>query len=79
MFAERIPVMIDRAQQDLHFFALDPVLETNADRDSYGFRQKRSHGVRAVVMNAVQPPWSLDYGGSLLSILRSKVCCACGG
>ena len=36
-----IPVMIDRAHQALHV-ALDPVLETNADRNSYGFRQKRS-------------------------------------
>jgi RNA-directed DNA polymerase len=34
--------MIDRAHQALHLLALDPVLETNADRNSYGFRQKRS-------------------------------------
>jgi hypothetical protein len=31
-----------RAHQALHLLALDPVLETNADRNSYGFRQKRS-------------------------------------
>src|SRR6266581_613560 len=37
-----IPCLIDRAQQALHLLALDPVLETNADRNSYGFRQKRS-------------------------------------
>jgi RNA-directed DNA polymerase len=37
-----IPCMIDRAHQALHLVALDPVLETNADRNSYGFRQKRS-------------------------------------
>src|SRR5713101_5670378 len=37
-----IPCMIDRAHQALHLHALDPVLETNADRNSYGFRQKRS-------------------------------------
>ena len=37
-----IPCMIDRAQQALHLLALDPVLETNADRNSYGFRQRRS-------------------------------------
>src|ERR1700732_1205467 len=37
-----IPCMIDRAYQALHLLALDPVLETNADRNSYGFRQKRS-------------------------------------
>jgi hypothetical protein len=34
--------MLDRAHQALHLLALDPVLETNADRNSYGFRQKRS-------------------------------------
>jgi RNA-directed DNA polymerase len=34
--------MIDRAQQALHLLALDPVVETKADRNSYGFRQKRS-------------------------------------
>ena len=37
-----IPVMIDRGQQALHLLALDSVLETKADRNSYGFRQKRS-------------------------------------
>ena len=35
-----IPCMIDRAQQALHLLALDPVLETNADRNSYGFVRK---------------------------------------
>ena len=37
-----IPTMIDRAQQALHLLALDPVLETTADKNSYGFRQQRS-------------------------------------
>ena len=37
-----IPTMIDRAQQALHLLALDPVVETKADRNSYGFRQQRS-------------------------------------
>jgi RNA-directed DNA polymerase len=37
-----IPCMIDRAHQALHLLAPDPVLETNADRNSYAFRQKRS-------------------------------------
>ena len=37
-----IPTMTDRAQQALHLLALDPVLETNADNNSYGFRQQRS-------------------------------------
>jgi len=33
-----IPTMIDRAQQALYLLALDPVVETKADRNSYGFR-----------------------------------------
>ena len=37
-----IPTMIDRGQQALYLLALDPVVETTADRNSYGFRQKRS-------------------------------------
>jgi RNA-directed DNA polymerase len=36
-----IPTMKDRAMQALHLLALDPVAETTADEDSYGFRQKR--------------------------------------
>jgi RNA-directed DNA polymerase len=37
-----IPCMIDRAMQALHLLALDPVSETLADKNSYGFRPKRS-------------------------------------
>jgi RNA-directed DNA polymerase len=37
-----IPTMMDRAQQALHLLALDPVVETTADQNSYGFRQRRS-------------------------------------
>ena len=36
-----IPTMTDRAMQALHLLALDPVVETNADKNSYGFRQQR--------------------------------------
>jgi len=37
-----IPCMIDRAQQALHLLALEPVSETLADKNAYGFRPKRS-------------------------------------
>jgi RNA-directed DNA polymerase len=37
-----IPTMKDRAMQALHLLALDPVSETTADQNSYGFRQARS-------------------------------------
>jgi RNA-directed DNA polymerase len=36
-----IPTMLDRAQQALHMLALQPVAETCADRNSYGFREGR--------------------------------------
>jgi RNA-directed DNA polymerase len=41
-FALTVPTMKDRAQQALHLLALDPVVETTADHNSYGFRQQRS-------------------------------------
>lgn len=37
-----IPCMHDRAMQALFSIALDPVAETTADPNSYGFREKRS-------------------------------------
>ncbi|WP_075793001.1 group II intron reverse transcriptase/maturase [Massilia putida] len=37
-----IPTMKDRAMQALHQLALDPVLETVSDPNSYGFRKNRS-------------------------------------
>lgn len=37
-----IPTMADRAMQALHLLALEPVAETTADRNSYGFRPYRS-------------------------------------
>src|SRR6266550_5781610 len=41
-FALTVPTMKDRAQQALYLLALDPVVETSADNNSYGFRQQRS-------------------------------------
>ncbi|PHI32738.1 group II intron reverse transcriptase/maturase [Budvicia aquatica] len=37
-----IPVMLDRAMQALYLLALEPVSETTADHNSYGFRPVRS-------------------------------------
>ncbi|NQY87528.1 MAG: group II intron reverse transcriptase/maturase [Colwellia sp.] len=37
-----IPTMLDRAMQALFLLALEPVSETTADRNSYGFRPMRS-------------------------------------
>src|SRR5947209_7871315 len=36
-----IPTMTDRAQQALYLLGLDPILETKADVNSYGFRRGR--------------------------------------
>ena len=37
-----IPTMKDRAMQALYLLALDPIAETTADLNSYGFRRERS-------------------------------------
>jgi len=37
-----IPTMQDRAMQALYLLALDPVIETTSDPNSYGFRKERS-------------------------------------
>lgn len=37
-----IPTMYDRAMQALHLLALEPVVETQADKNAYGFRPMRS-------------------------------------
>jgi len=37
-----IPTLFDRAMQALHLLALEPVAETTADKNPYGFRPKRS-------------------------------------
>jgi RNA-directed DNA polymerase len=48
-----IPTMLDKAQQTLHLLALDPVSETLADKNSYGFRPKRS------IQDAIQQCFNL--------------------
>ncbi len=61
-----IPTMKDRAMQALHLLALDPVSETKADRNSYGFRKARSaHDALEQCFSALGKPsksaqWVLD-------------------
>lgn len=38
-----IPTMTDRAMQTLYKFALEPIAETTADPNSYGFRAKKMY------------------------------------
>jgi RNA-directed DNA polymerase len=59
-----IPTMKDRAQQALYLLALDPVVETNADRNSYGFRQQRSCADALeqcfITLSKPNPQWILE-------------------
>lgn len=60
-----IPTMKDRAMQALHLLALEPVSETTADRNSYGFRPERSTAdARAQCFTALskpdRPQWILE-------------------
>ena len=60
-----IPTMRDRATQALHLLALDPVSETIADLDSYGFRRERATvdaiiQVRNVLGRKASPKWVME-------------------
>lgn len=60
-----IPTMRDRAMQALHLLALEPVSETTADPNSYGFRPERAtadareQGFNALA-KAKSPQWILE-------------------
>lgn len=54
-----IPVMKCRAMQALHLLALEPVAETTADLNSYGFRPERA---------------TADAGGQCFTSLARKAC-----
>src|SRR6202040_2196245 len=59
-----IPTMKDRAQQALFLPALAPVVETSADKNSYGFRQQRSCADAMVqcflALRSVNTQWILE-------------------
>ena len=60
-----IPTMKDRAMQALHLLGLDPIVETQADRHSYGFRKERSPADAIeqcfiVLKNPNSPQWILE-------------------
>lgn len=58
----------DRAMQALHLLALNPVAETTADQNSYGFRQKRrcADAVDGCAI-ALRRPWllAIDLEGDI--------------
>ena len=61
-----IPMMKDRAMQALRLLALDPVAETRADRNSYGFRVARStadaieQSFKLLSRPKISPEWVLE-------------------
>jgi RNA-directed DNA polymerase len=75
-----IPTMIDRGQQALYLLALDPVVETTADRNSYGFRQKRSCADAIeqcfLALRRASAQWILE--GDIKSCLDSSAQCSYG-
>ena len=60
-----IPVMGDRAMQTLHKIALDPMAESLADKNSYGFRPRRScndavAGCFQILCRKISPQWIFE-------------------
>src|SRR6266496_4191861 len=60
-----IPTMRDRAMQALYLLALDPIAETTADPNSYGFRKERSPADAIeqcflTLSRTTAAPWVLD-------------------
>jgi RNA-directed DNA polymerase len=60
-----IPTMQDRAMQALYLMALEPITETNADSNSYGFRRKRStadaiDALHRLLSKKDAPQWILE-------------------
>jgi RNA-directed DNA polymerase len=60
-----IPTMQDRAMQALYLMALEPVTETMADNNSYGFRRKRStadaiDALHRLLSKKHSPQWILE-------------------
>jgi RNA-directed DNA polymerase len=60
-----IPCSIDRGMQALHLLALEPVMETEADKNAYGFRPKRScadaiEQCFKMLARKISAPWILE-------------------
>jgi len=60
-----IPTMKDRAMQALYLMALEPIAETAADANSYGFRRKRStadaiDALHRLLCQRYSPQWILE-------------------
>lgn len=77
-----IPTMKDRAMQALYLMALEPVTETTADPNSYGFRRYRStadaiDALHIMFSHQPNPPqWVLE--GDIKGALTTSATSACG-
>jgi len=57
-----IPTLIDRAVQAIYHMAVDPVVETRSDFNSYGFRTGRSqHDAIAYIRSWLDKKYSPEY------------------
>ncbi|NNH89053.1 group II intron reverse transcriptase/maturase, partial [Acinetobacter sp. ANC 4279] len=55
-----IPTMKCRAMQALHLLALEPIAETTADPNSYGFRPQRAAQCFGVLSRKANAEWVLE-------------------
>lgn len=60
-----IPTLTDRTVQSVYQLAVDPVVETVSDKNSYGFRKGRSThdaitSIRSILDKGYHPRWILD-------------------
>lgn len=60
-----IPTILDRAVQAVYLLAVDPVVETNSDKNSFGFRKFRSQHdaiayIRSILDKKVSPNYILE-------------------
>lgn len=57
-----IPTLLDRAVQAVYHLAVDPVVETRSDRNSYGFRKGRSqHDAIAYLRSWLDKPYAPSF------------------
>ena len=68
-----IPTMRDRTMQALYLFALEPVSETTADRNSYGFRPHRNcaDAIEQCFVNLSRKPVSSVFTGFFIVLILS--------
>mgnify|MGYP001065772284 CR=1 FL=1 len=64
-----IPTMKDRAMQALHLLALEPIAEMTADKNSYGFRPKRSTADAIEQCFCALAKWRRIFNRALMTLI----------